>query len=548
MSGALALRGLYEEALRHVDGLRGFELLASLSRLHRVQGSEELTVAAEHVAMMLQEAGLETRLELYRGPLGLWQHYGFWEPRGWRLNSAAVEARRSDGSWEVVASSLETPLVAMVHSPPGEVEGPAVYAKPWSGQRGGGVAVTDQPGWEGYYVLTGEQGYEAIIGFHGGPGVRYWGLYPGPFEEPPAAPAASIPLEKALRIIGNRVRVRVDAEYGLPQTPVLRIDVGDGPSRVLLVAHLCHPRPGAHDNASGVAVVAETLLALNALRGRLAEAGVGATALLAPEWTGTAAAITQGLLDTSAVVAALSVDMVAARLVATGGRLRLITPPLPLISLLDPVLDAALAAAEPEAYAGLAPYEWGSDHDVLLGHQVPAGMLNEWPDMFYHSSLDTPDHISPQRIARLAAVLAAATLYTAMEPRRAAEAAKAAARALLARQIIHGGDTEALARLQRQAETNADAAARALVRGEAAPRPAPAVETRPPYSRTYIYKLLRDRELLEDSGLREAARVLATVAAATGSWETATLYYRAMRGQAPPARALEKARLLARAD
>jgi hypothetical protein len=541
-----SLSSLARDALGRTEPLRGFELLTTLSRLHRVQGSEDLVVAAEHVAMQLEELGIETRLDLLRGPLGLHEHYGFWEPRGWRLREARVERRRSDGGWETVSSTSQTPLVAMVHSPPGSVEADASYAKPRPGARGSGVVVTDEPGWEGYYVLA-EQGYEAVIGFHTGPGVRYWGIYPPPFEEPPAAPAASLEAEKALSLVGERVRVTVEAEYMLPATPVLTASIGDpsGPA-VVLVAHLCHPSPGAHDNASGVAVVMETLAVMKGHEQLLAEKGLRVVAVLAPEWTGTAAAIQQGVIDPESIVLGVSVDMVAANLATTGGRMRVVSSPPPLASPLDPLLVHALQALDPENQGPPGGYEWGSDHDILLGHGIAASMLNEWPDRYYHSSLDTPDHIEPARLATTAAALAAAVLRLAMGPETGVSEANVYTRAVASHYVLEGAPQATASEVMRLTGSYLHHLLARLQRREP-PQPWERdiyPTRRPPYSRTYIHKLLRDEQLLRDRGLREAARLAATLAAATGSWGAAAAAYQLLARRTLEPRVEEKTRLL----
>ena len=537
------LQELLSQALRHTDPLRGYELLSTLTRLHRVQGSDELVVAAEHVSMMLEEAGLEARAEILRGPLGLGDHYGFWEPRGWRLGSGIVEAKRSDGRWEKVASTEDTPLVVMVHSPGGVVEAKAGYTRPGLSS-GEGVAVTDEPGWEGYYILTSEQGYDAVMGFHYGPGVRYWGLYPHPGMAPPTAPAVSLEAEKAARLVGKRVRIEVDAEYSLPVTPVVKTAVGpEGAPTVLLVAHLCHPRPGAHDNASGVAVLAETALAASKLSSVFEEKGLRVEFLLAPEWTGLAAAIQQGIVDTESLVAALSVDMVAASLHVTGGRLRLVASPPPLVSPLDPVLDAATRLADSEAYGGTVPYEWGSDHDIALGHGVAASMYNEWPDKYYHTSLDMPNHIDPTRLAKLSAAIAASLLYLASRPTHLAWSLESYAEGLLSAYLYRGGDAEAARELAEESRKWIRVTLRRLGRGEAGPPWSREVypARRPPHTRTYAYLVLRDKQLLADSELRSRARTVATIAAAAGTWRHAELYHRLVYGEQPSREVLAKA-------
>jgi len=535
------LSSLYREALAAANGLRGLETVATLSRLHRVQGSEELVIALEHLAGLLEELGVEAEVEVLRGPLGLWEHYGFWEPRGWRLGYAEVSARRSDGSWETIATTRETPLTAMVHSPPGTVEATATYTLPGRGG-GGGVALTPEPGWEGYYVLT-EQGYEAVIGFHTGPGTRYWGLYPPPFTDPPRAPAASIPGDKALNLHGEKLRVIVEAEYTLPVTPVLRATIGNpGDPQILILAHACHPSPGAHDNASGAAAAAETAAALAKESHVLKEKGVAATILLAPEWTGAAAAIQQGLLDPSQVAAAIALDMVAADPARTGGAARLVTSPPPLANPLDPVLDTLLRAADP-TYRGTTPYEWGSDHDIAIGHGVPASLVNDWPDKYYHTSHDTPDHIDPTRLQATAAATAAAALALATQPAKAIEAAKTLTAHQLAAAVLNGGDQEAATQLARETAKHLEATRRLLEKAEPREPWQPELQPthRPPHTRTYIHIVLRDKELLQDKQLRTTARTLATIMAATRTKHHAELHHRALTGRKPSTTEWQKA-------
>ena len=546
----MGLQQLLQEASRVVDGLRAFELASLLSRLHRIQGGSEVVVAAEHVAQLLGELGIEVRLEALQGPLGLYEYWGFWEPRGWRLYLAVLERRRSDGAWETVASSHETPLVAVVHSPPGSVEGEARLVGSPDSHQGEPVPVVSSLAWETYYRLV-EGGAEAVIAFHEGPGVRYWGLYPPFFQEPPEAPAVSIEREKAIRLNRERVRIRVEAEYHtMPETPVLLARVGDdsGPT-VLLTAHICHPSPGAHDNASGVAVLVEVMAALKAMESRLRDAGVSVIAVTAPEWTGLAAAFTQGLLEPSSIIAVLSIDMVGAHLGSTGGALHLIGSPLPLASPLDPVLDAAITASVEGPYTGLKSYEWGSDHDVAIGMGIPGSLLNEWPDRYYHTSLDTPDNLSPQRLAAIAGAIAGAVAALGERLEHAIEAAKASTslylyRALLSDMAVEGSAGEAAVKLAEYSRAYLDSIRRAVKNGEHEQPWGRDIDAavRPPITRTYLY--LRGGEAgkkILELGDRERSGVKAmmTIAAATGSMEIAKLYYQMKTGRQPSGELVE---------
>jgi hypothetical protein len=494
---------LLQDALKHVDPLRGFELAATLSRLHRVQGSDDIVVAVEHVAQLLDEMGIEHRVEVLRGPLGLHEHWGLMEPRGWRLHSARVEVSTASG-WREVVSTSQTPLAAAAGSPPGEAEG---RASPYPEE--GTVYVTSSFSRIAYYDAIG-RGVAAVAAYHRGPGVRYWGLYPPlALPEPPHIPAASIPLADALKAIedGARLRVTVEAElHTLPPTPVLYAWTGSGPREAIMIAHICHPRPGSHDNASGVATAVEALAALNAKRRILEERGLKVSLLLVPEWTGTAAAIQQSIVNTSNLVSAVSVDMVSANLYITGGELRVIRGPPPLLNPLDPILDAALHAASVEGYSGPATYEMGSDHDVTLGQTVPSTMLNEWPDYYYHTSLDTPDHLSVERLARIAAALAAAHQKLAEELENAGKLA-------LQPQIYSTYTTRCPASLLDKAAEIAAARAK----GDYEPSP-PGLN--PPILASYLYHAgLEDeaRRMMRERDRIQLLNTYLTVLAATGS-------------------------------
>ncbi|BEP17669.1 hypothetical protein PYJP_10210 [Pyrofollis japonicus] len=394
---------LFTAVARSVDELRGYELLASLSRFHRLQGSDELVIAAEHVAQLFDELGIEYRFESLQGPLGLHEYWGFWEPRGWRLESATIEARGENGEWHEVLSNLDTPLIAMAGSPPGEEEGILRFEE-------GNIRLVRKFNTVEYYEAD-EEGVNAVIGLHKGPGIRYWGLFPPHFRDPPRTLAASINYEQALLLVGKKVRIRIDSSYDvLSKTPILRASIGDGAASIVLVAHICHPRPGSHDNASGVAVLVEALAALQHYSEKLSNAGIRVEAFFVPEWTGLAAADIHGILNTEEALLGLSVDMVAANLAITGGRLRLVASPPPLINPFDIVLDEVLGRVDAENYGGIVPYEPGSDHDILVSLGVPGSMLNEWPDAYYHTSLDTPDHVSVTRIKKISAAIASSII------------------------------------------------------------------------------------------------------------------------------------------
>jgi aminopeptidase YwaD len=55
----------------------------------------------------------------------------------------------------------------------------------------------------------------------------------------------------------------------------------------------------------------------------------------------------------------------------------------------------------------------GSDHAVFMGRGIPAVDFATWPDPFYHSSKDVPEHLDPTQFKRAAVVGLAAALVLA---------------------------------------------------------------------------------------------------------------------------------------
>jgi hypothetical protein len=71
------------------------------------------------------------------------------------------------------------------------------------------------------------------------------------------------------------------------------------------------------------------------------------------------------------------------------------------------------ATKEPYYYAFDADY-WGNDcflSDPVIG--VPTLGFIDWPDRFYHTSLDVPDHIDPASIGRFGTICATMTAFIA---------------------------------------------------------------------------------------------------------------------------------------
>ena len=181
---------------------------------------------------------------------------------------------------------------------------------------------------------------------------------------------------------------------------------------ILLVSHLCHPQPGAHDNGSGAAALIETAATLARLiaGGSLLQPRRGIRFLWPPEMTGTFAwlAAHEAELRAGRWIAGLNLDMVGADQCQTGGSWELVGLPAAGAAFADHLLSWLREPFLDGVRHRETPFSGGSDHYILADPTVgiPVPMLIHWPDRFYHTSADTPDRVSPDSLARSGALAA----------------------------------------------------------------------------------------------------------------------------------------------
>lgn len=194
---------------------------------------------------------------------------------------------------------------------------------------------------------------------------------------------------------------------------------------ILLIAHLCHPYPGAQDNASGPAVLMEVIRTLHRLleRGELQQPELGIRFILVPEMTGTFAYFDRNPHRLKTTVAALNLDMVGADQTKGGGPLCIEQPPMGTPTFTDRYAFWILEglARDVVSFSGSYGYSTchcvptrfsgGSDHYIVSDPSIgiPCPMVIQWPDKHYHTSMDHPVNLDPvmlKRVSQLTALYA----------------------------------------------------------------------------------------------------------------------------------------------
>lgn len=191
---------------------------------------------------------------------------------------------------------------------------------------------------------------------------------------------------------------------------------GAGAGEVWLTAHLCHPRPGADDNASGVAALLGVAAALTALRRhrRLPVPPRSVRFLWGPEFTGTVATLHRRMCGGERAelpVAVVNLDMVGADQDRCGARFVVERPPdcvstpetAPVAALAELIVDEVFAqTADGRAGWRAEPFTGFSDHALFADPAVgrPAVQFCHPEDRFNHSAADSTDKISPLEMLR----------------------------------------------------------------------------------------------------------------------------------------------------
>ena len=205
---------------------------------------------------------------------------------------------------------------------------------------------------------------------------------------------------------------------------------------IVFSCHLDHQRPGANDNASGAVTILEAARVLNKLisEGHIRRPARTIRFVWPPEIEGTIALLNARPEITRRIKAAIHMDMVGGG-PATKAIFHVTRGPSSRPSFVNDVAEhfgemvnvesARHAGGESTSYpltspeggkeallAEMAEFTLGSDHQVYADSSfgIPAVYLNDWPDRYIHTNMDTPGNVDPTKLKR-AAFIGTATGY-----------------------------------------------------------------------------------------------------------------------------------------
>ncbi len=434
--------------LQNINRGRAMELVQSLVEFHRIRGSSGYDAALSCLKEQLDAGGVET--EIFEFPFDGETDYWTWRmPPAWEARAGRVVLLGKKPI--VICDYSENPICLVPGSSSLKGRFPLVsvgtgtkesdYSKDVKGKA---VLATGHPAI--VYPLAIKKHGAACVLFDFMPAedksigrtklqaqdmYSYAGMFPNMGDDG----AAFTITHRAARDIRRRlsrnpleIEVSVDAENfkGKGRVLIARIP-GKDPDGLVVVSHLCHPSPGANDNASGAALAAEMAITFQKLiaNGELSQPSKTLTFLWVPEMFGTVALAHERPEMVRRFLAGIDLDMVGENQEKTKGPLILETPPWSLPCFLGNLIEHILREFTSSKIAKLPdswsfkkqPFSGGSDHYILSDPTigVPTTMIGHWPDLYYHSSQDTPDKVSPDEMALVGAVASVAIWLVSWE-------------------------------------------------------------------------------------------------------------------------------------
>jgi aminopeptidase YwaD len=457
---ALAQELSGETAKRNLEGI---------SRNHRQRGSKGFHAAAELVAERARAYGL-SNVEILQFPADGKIFYGTQRSRQpWDADFAELWEMKKDGdAWQPalrMASYESMPVSLAEDSESADVSADVVNV-------GSGTVETDYAGKDvrGKIVLVSAQPgavQELAVDKFGAAGIisdvqnqrtAWWGedenlVRWGHLQSFPNTKTFAFMVSlKTGRTLRDRLAhggqihlhatVRAGQHPGYYEVVTATIPGADPKLKdeeIAYSCHLDHQRPGANDNASGCVTILEVARTLQKLitEGKLARPARTIRFIWPPEVEGTVTLLNARPEFAQRIKAAIHMDMVGGG-PETKAVFHVTRGPMSLPSFVHDVAEAFADFANEQTYkyaatgsaeyplvapeggkeplrAEFSPFSMGSDHDVYQdsSFSIPSIYLNDWPDRYIHTNMDSAANIDPTKLKRAAFIGAASGYYLA---------------------------------------------------------------------------------------------------------------------------------------
>ncbi|MFB0508885.1 MAG: DUF4910 domain-containing protein, partial [bacterium] len=446
------IKGLVETIQKSFSGTRAKDYVTGIIRYHRIQSSPGFRAAAKFVANLLTEFGVPNKILNYPGD-GKTYFWASLNPQEWEATDAKLTLLEPENRTLADYKENKLSLIQRSAAANGLIDEVVLL------EDGENREEYRRLNLKGKIVMTKgtiDRVYDLAVKEFGAIGIIYDGIRDVPevrgrYDIPDALQYTSFwwrPNDKKCFGFvlapkqGERIRtmikqvkkVKVKASvksrfYNGKIEVVSALIPGKTDREILLVAHLCHPQPSANDNASGSGCLLEIARTLNHLiqTKQLAKPKFSIRFLWVPEMTGTYCYLATNPKRIKKTIAGLNLDMVGQNQDLCKSSFLIEQPPLAMPSycaeLLERVREELISEVPTHGSMGgyalfryaVSPFSGGSDHYILSDPSVgiPCPMLIQWPDMFYHTSMDTLEKVDPKSLLTVGTISAAYAYFLA---------------------------------------------------------------------------------------------------------------------------------------
>lgn len=438
--------------------------LEGLARFHRQRGSQGFHSAAALIAERAQAYGLAD-VEVLRFATDGRSMYGTQRARrGWDAEQGDL-FEIEGGHATTLASYAATPIALAEDSESGDVTtelidvGDGASEGDYAGKdvRGKLVLAAAQPG-AVQDLAVGKFGAAGIVSYAQNQktawsgendGAVRWGHLESFSPNPTFAFMVSLRVARSLQSrlrLGEAIQLQAvvragqhDSAYEVVTATIPGADPALKAAEIAYSCHLDHQRPGANDNASGCVTILEVARTLQKLiaSGALPRPLRTIRFIWPPEVEGTVTLLNARPDLAGRIKAAIHMDMVGGGS-ETKAVFHVTRGPASLPSFVHDIAWAFADWANEETYrfaatgsaayplvaaegskdplrAAYSAFTMGSDHDVYQDSSfgIPSIYLNDWPDRYIHTSLDTAANIDPTKLKRAAFIGAASGYFIA---------------------------------------------------------------------------------------------------------------------------------------
>jgi aminopeptidase-like protein len=435
-----------------LSGERAKDYVAEIIQHHRIQASPGFRAAAKYVAGQLTEYGVKNEILSFPGD-GKTFYWASLNPQEWAATDATLDLIEPEK--RELADFRKAKLSLIQRSAPvKDAIGEVILLE--DGERREDYRNLNIKGKIVMTKGTIDRVCDLAVKEFGAIGIIYDGIWDlpkvrGRFDIPDALQYTSFwwrtgdkkcfgfvlsPKKgEAIRQLfkqGKKVKVKANVKSRFLNGKIEVVSAlipGRTDKEILLVGHLCHPQPSANDNASGSGALLEIARTLKHLiqTKQLEKPKCSIRLLWVPEMTGTYCYLATNPKRIKKTIAALNLDMVGQNQDLCKSSFLIENPPMAMpsysVELLERIREELITEVRTHGLMGgyalfryaVTPFSGGSDHYILSDPTVgiPCPMLIQWPDKFYHTSMDTLEKVDPKSLKMVGTISAAYAYFLA---------------------------------------------------------------------------------------------------------------------------------------